>query len=799
MKPGVIIRVIGLSTLIFVALGLILPKIRIEAYKEAIREQLQQKLHRNVSLGSPRLELFSGPGLRVDQVIIHEREGFGEEPFIYAETMFVKLSMASLLRRKIEISELVFEEASINLTFASNGQWNFEDLVRTSSSHANEEHLVNQRSIALVFEDSRFNLKHGQVKSPLYLLNSDLELFPSRAKPGYLQVRFRGEMARSDRRASGFGLVSFWGRWKPMDPQGDAEFELQLDRLQLGELTGFWAGSIPRLHGNASVHARLLQAAEQTRIFGELSVVGLHYWEIIGSERSVWSTTFHGYIKERGEELHFDGASELEVGQWHWNLRVADLLVDPKIHFQISCQNVPVERFLRLGKELGAPIHNPRGVSGVAYGVLTYTSHQALAGQLEVQDFTVRVSDRVWRGVVPATVTIRDTTVKIDDIRLATKPDPGKPSPDLHLGLEYDFSSRVLTVALSANGVTQADLESCLRGFNVDSQSVWPSWLAASSVHGQFQLTRTPRQELYRANFLLSDASFLSEARYAPFKFKRLRVASEPGRFQLEGNGALGATPVRLRVEKVRPRSWVCDLSVDQIGPEVGLQTRLSPSGAKQALDYLNDTIQLLRGLKSNVRGTIKVRKVSWPSLALSDLHLSYVFEQGELKLLGDTVFATGAKMRVWGTVDVGQKLTMALGGQLRGLNFLEGRAQADFIFRAQGFLRELLKNGRVDGSFRLSNAKRLFGEMPVALEGTFAANGLLGPKIQLDEVQVTARRLRASGSGWLSLTNPAVLELKLFDTERHRVYEGRWELVSVPNLRVEWDQELEKRKYARQ
>ncbi|MDQ2899125.1 MAG: hypothetical protein M3Y07_04900, partial [Acidobacteriota bacterium] len=197
-------QTIALAVILLIAVGIAAPYMRADSYRDRIRAALENALARKVTLGEVRLNLFTGPGFQVDDVVIGEDPALGAEPFAYVPTLRATPRLWSLWTGRLEFASVSLDGAQINLgrvtvplaDGARGIRWNFEPLLRPGILRAFPN--IGLRS-------GRINFKAGNTKSPFYLINADLDIAPPSTGGGDWRVQFRGEPARSDRPAFGSG------------------------------------------------------------------------------------------------------------------------------------------------------------------------------------------------------------------------------------------------------------------------------------------------------------------------------------------------------------------------------------------------------------------------------------------------------------------------------------------------------------------------------------------------------------------------------------------------------------------
>lgn len=131
---ALLIIVIGLVTLIVVALALAPALLNLEQIKEQIVNRVEQQLHRNVELGQMRLEFFSGLGAGLDKLTIANPKGWQSPYFVKVDTLSIKVALLPLLSRKIEVSKIILNTGDIVVERDAQGRFNYDDLTAASAA-----------------------------------------------------------------------------------------------------------------------------------------------------------------------------------------------------------------------------------------------------------------------------------------------------------------------------------------------------------------------------------------------------------------------------------------------------------------------------------------------------------------------------------------------------------------------------------------------------------------------------------------------------------------------------------------
>ena len=101
--------------------------------KVRIANSIGNALQRHVEIGSVHLRLLPRPGFDLENFVVQDDPVFGAEPVLRAGEVSASLRLSSLLRGRIEISQLSLTEPSLNLTRNADGHWNIENLLERTS------------------------------------------------------------------------------------------------------------------------------------------------------------------------------------------------------------------------------------------------------------------------------------------------------------------------------------------------------------------------------------------------------------------------------------------------------------------------------------------------------------------------------------------------------------------------------------------------------------------------------------------------------------------------------------------
>ena len=120
--------VIGIIVAVIVGILLAAPLfIDVNQYRPQIQSELQQKLGRQVTLGTLHLGLLP-PHLRVDNVSVSDDPRFSRGPFAQAQELDVSIALLPLISKQVEVKSLTLQKPNIELVRNAQGVWNFSTI-----------------------------------------------------------------------------------------------------------------------------------------------------------------------------------------------------------------------------------------------------------------------------------------------------------------------------------------------------------------------------------------------------------------------------------------------------------------------------------------------------------------------------------------------------------------------------------------------------------------------------------------------------------------------------------------------
>ncbi len=451
---------VGLAGILcFVLAGLIAPHVNAARFSARIQQALQTSLGREVKFGQVHFTVFSGPGFSLEDVTIGEDPRFGLEPFAYVPTLEARLRVDKLLLGYIRFSSLRLVEPSLNLVKRTDGSWNIVALLeRLGAPRRMPLNLFPAFQVA----DGRIDFKLGTRKTTLYVLDSDLTVYPERS--GKLYIQFSGSPARTDRAGNGFGHVRGTANWyvNPASPTANQlEADVALDPSNLSELTTLFQGHDVGVHGTISSHARIEGPASGLRIVGELHVEDVHRWDLLPSSGEDWHIRYRGNVdlvehKLKLETLPSRSGEENPVAV---QMLVNNFSSRPVWSVVAQLDRAPVEDLLPLGRRMGFSLPPGLALKGALDGSVGYSSDAGVAGRVAVRDATATLPD-----VPPLRASVVNASVSGDRIHFepaALESDRGT----LQAGGDYYTSVGRVVASLTAEDFSTDALKSSVNAW----------------------------------------------------------------------------------------------------------------------------------------------------------------------------------------------------------------------------------------------------------------------------------------------------------------------------------------------
>ena len=261
--------------LVMLLLAITPPLLNVSRYQRRIVTSMSESLGRPVHLDKVSLHLLPMPGFTFKNLVVSEDPAFGNEPTIRAMEVVATLRVSSLWQKRVEFSDMKFENPSVNLVRSADGRWNIESVL-LHASHVETAPTGQQKAGEtprfpyIEATGGRINLKLGQEKKPFSLTDADFALWlPS---PQMWRVRLVGKPTRTDSNIGDPGIMRIEGSLQRAEHMQDVPVNLQASwhDAPLGQASRLvsgndrnWRGT---LHADASLQGPLGSAALKLKL-----------------------------------------------------------------------------------------------------------------------------------------------------------------------------------------------------------------------------------------------------------------------------------------------------------------------------------------------------------------------------------------------------------------------------------------------------------------------------------------------------------------------------------------------------
>ncbi|HTB18731.1 MAG TPA: AsmA family protein [Bryobacteraceae bacterium] len=376
------------ALLVVGAVGVAAPKVSANRFRPRIQAALEAALNRPVHLGAVHLNLFTGPGFTVDDVLIDDDPTAGIEPFVHVESLQARIRWTSLFAGNLAFSSLRLDTPSVNVVKMPAGPWNIQPLL---DRHAGAG-AAHRRSVPdIQIRDGRINFKFGETKSVFYISDADVDVYPN--ETGDVVIRFTGAPARTDQASQSFGALSARGLLQSA-PNGESRLSMgvHLDRTAISELTRLFHGSDVGVHGYVFADAKLDGPLSKLDITGDLNISDVHRWDLMPAPGEGWTLNYRGLLNLTGHHLELAtlAAAPAQPDPVSAEFQLDDYLAAPKWSGNLQFRDLPAASLVETARHFGAPFPPGVQVEGKVEGVVGYSSHAGVDGQLSLSSASVK-------------------------------------------------------------------------------------------------------------------------------------------------------------------------------------------------------------------------------------------------------------------------------------------------------------------------------------------------------------------------------------------------------------------------
>jgi hypothetical protein len=676
-------RVVLLAPLVVVAAGLAAPFLGAERYRPRIQAALEATIHRHVEIEKVHLNLFTGPGFTLDNVLIADTQAAGIEPFAHVNRLQARVKLSSLLGGRLAFSYLQLSEPTVNLVRPEDAPWNVSPALAEPAPPANR----NQMLPDIAIRDARINFKFGDTKSVFYISNADIDLFPN--AEGDLVIRFSGNPARTDRNGAGFGRFTARGMLKsPRGEEGQLSLGLHLERTSVSDLATLFYGRDIGVHGFALGSARLAGPLSKLDLSGDLTLDDIHRWDLIPSRAEVWNLKLKGAWNVPGQLLEIETIAPAAVTKF----RVGGYLSSPRWAASIALNELPAAAFADAARHLGAPLPAALQLEGKVSGVIGFDPHKGMDGSLAVDRGSLKLqrAGQAKFETLPIVVSGNDVVFGPSDLTL---PSEQTATVQGH----YSLDGQALRLRVSSLKLSVADIESGAVPVTGSVPIPVLELLRQGTFRGWIEFEREDQAQpgqwtgSYDVQNALLDVPGIS----APVRIESAMVTIEPavtridrirgraGSVRFEGDYAFSPHVVHLLIGELQLAE--CErLFLPTLRHNETLLSRLRNTPAPAWLR------------ERNLTGVIRIQKLLENDLDLGPLN-------ARLNWTGVQVRLSSKDSRLEGTLAIGLAGSLPLyrfAGKLRDLEYRSGKLDLAGLVDTSGLGTALLANAQASGTF---------------------------------------------------------------------------------------------------
>jgi hypothetical protein len=281
-------RIVLLLFLLWLAAEAMSVAIQHTRLRRQLTARLEAAFGRPVEVGGYDLSIWGGPVLNARSVIVAEDPRFGQEYFLRAESMSVRLRWQSLLRGRIELGTLSLTRPSLNLVRNGSGDWNLAEwlprpaqspAMRTSVGPSFPNSPLRFRRVEV--SGGRINFKQGDDKLPLAFV--DVSGTVETDQPGRWRMNLEATPWRGAVVLQQAGTIHFSGdvggtssRLRP------AILDVSWTDASLSDMLRLARGDDKGIRGSAafSLNARTHDEDDSWTIQARASLSQIHRWDL---------------------------------------------------------------------------------------------------------------------------------------------------------------------------------------------------------------------------------------------------------------------------------------------------------------------------------------------------------------------------------------------------------------------------------------------------------------------------------------------------------------------------------------
>src|SRR5581483_3340904 len=143
------------------------------------------------------------------------------------------------------------------------------------------------------------------------------------------------------------------------------------------------------VHGGLVANAHLTGSVAGPAITGDLTIDGLHRWDLLPSPGDAWTVNYRGKVDVRAQALDLETtSSEGQPSMATARLHASDLS-SPKWSLSVIFNGFPAASLIRVARQVGAPLPRALAIDGTVTGAVGYARPGGLEGQFALSSSTI--------------------------------------------------------------------------------------------------------------------------------------------------------------------------------------------------------------------------------------------------------------------------------------------------------------------------------------------------------------------------------------------------------------------------
>jgi hypothetical protein len=741
--------------------GIAAPFVDGSRFSGQIQQTLETTLGRTIHFESVHFTFFSGPGFSLQNVTIGEDERYGLEPFAFVPVLQAHVRLDKLLVGKIQFSSLRLVEPSLNFVKRSDETWNVVELVGRLS--APRRMPLNLFPVVEV-SNGRINFKFGIRKSTLYVLDSDLSIYPERS--GKLFIQFSGSPARTDRAGNGFGHLRGRVNWyvnRKGSIANQLEADLRLDPSNLSEIATLMEGHDIGVHGTVSSHAAIEGPMADLRIRGELRLGDVHRWDLLPSSGEDLRIQYGGKADLLAHNLTLNtfGTRAGEVTPVTLEMLVSDFLTNPRCFLNAHLTQVPIGSVLPLGRRMGLAVPPDLTLTGTMGGIIHYATEDGLNGNVEFQNIAATLPDVPPLNVPRAGAAIMGDRLRFDPTEIQTN------GATLQVGGEFYLSMPHTEVSISGDGYPIQEFKRALHAWFGMPEAL--RMLKDGQLSGQVAYRKVANEDpLWSGQVRFSQAALELPALAVPLQRAEGRVKFDQSELELtQLKAAIGSRMLRgsyrYNPDGRRPEHLHIEMPAADLGE---IQALLAPM--LEAQGWLARLRVAKRRVpdwlaQRNLEGEFDVAKFSVADASLGPLWTHFIWQGTNVQFSSVRLRLPAGILRAEGTVNLSSySPRCAFTADVSNYEWGGGLLSAEGSFDTEGVGGESLRNLHATGSFSGSHLNLSPEDAFSKIAGDFSFSFADGwPHLQLSKVQASEEESAWTGEAASQSDGKLVFDLQ--------------------------------------